>query len=75
MNRGHFYKFNEYVDLLFFYLLKFIFCKSDHLEIIHQNSIRAVGQLAEREIIYILKGDSTTGVDKIFLLTEVIYFI
>lgn len=64
MNRGHFYKFNEYVDLLFFYLFIF-FCKSDHLEIIHQNSIRAVGQLAEREIIYILKGDSTTGVDKI----------
>lgn len=64
MNRGHFYKFNEYVDLLFFYLLLF-FCKSDHLEIIHQNSIRAVRQLAEREIIYILKGDSTTGVDKI----------
>lgn len=64
MNRGHFYKFNEYVDLLFF-LFTFIFCKSDQLEIIHQNSIRAVGQLAEREIIYILKGDSTTGVDKI----------
>lgn len=64
MNRGHFYKFNEYVDLLFF-LFTFIFCKSNHLEIIHQNSIRAVGQLAEREIIYILKGDSTTGVDKI----------